>query len=101
MERLLEEDGLVEPEQRSESRLTTAIPVCIKLPNETNRLSGFTRNLSTDGISLVSNGETAVGQTALLEIMRLDGGSSKAEGRCLWAKRYGEEHWVSGWGFNV
>ena len=99
--RLLKEDLLVEPEQRAKNRVTTAIPVYIKLPNNSNRLSGFTRNLSREGICLVCKTETAVGQLASLEVMNLDGGISVVESRCLWIKRYGEQHWVSGWDFNI
>ena len=99
--RLLKEDNQVEPEKRSVNRLTTAIPVYITLPNGSKRASGFTRNLSRDGICLVSKVETAPEQRALLEVMRLDGGASSVESRCLWAKRYGDEHWVSGWDFEV
>ena len=99
--RMLKEDHLVEPEQRSENRMTTAIPVYIKLPNGSTRAPGFTRNLSSEGMSLVSKTETAPGQLATLEVMRVDGGSNEIESRCLWAQRYGKEHWVSGWGFNA
>ena len=99
--RMLKEDGKVEPEQRTGKRLTTAIPVYVKLPNSSARASCFTRNLSRDGISLVGKLETAPGQLATLEITHVDGKSDEVASRCLWAKRYGEDHWVSGWDFNV
>ena len=91
----------MEPEQRAKNRVTTAIPVYVNLSNSSTRVSGFTRNLSRDGISLVSKIETTRGQLASLEIMRTDGEASAINSRCLWAKRYGEEHWVSGWDFKV
>ena len=99
--RILKEDRSVEPEQRDVDRVTTAIPIYIQLPNSTTRVSGFTRNLSRAGISLVSKVEMSPGQPASLEIMRLDGETSPVESRCLWAKQYGEAHWVSGWDFNI
>ena len=96
--RMLKEDHLVEPEQRTKNRVTTAIPVYIELPNSTTRVAGFTRNLSSDGISLVSKIETTPGQLASLEVMRANGEASPVDSRCLWAKRYGDDHWISGLG---
>ena len=98
---LLKEDRLVEPEQRTGNRVTTAVPVYVTLSDSSTRVPGFTRNLSRDGICLVSKIETTLGQHASLEVMRPDGGSSVVESRCLWSKRYGEAHWVSGWDFEV
>lgn len=99
--RLLKDDHLVEPEQRAKDRLKTAIPVNINLINYASRIASFTRDLTSDGVSLVSKVATASGQTALLEIMQLDGESNSLESNCLWSKRYGTDHWVSGWDFNV
>ena len=99
--RMLKEDLQVDPEQRREDRVTTAIPVYVKLPNSSSSAPGFTRNLSRDGICLVSKLETTADQHATLEVMRLEGGTSAVQARCLWAKRYGKEHWVSGWDFDA
>ena len=99
--KMLKEDLQIESEQRKSRRVTTAIPVYIKFPNSSTLAPGFTRNLSRDGISLVSKIEMAPGQVATLKVMRFDGETSAVESRCLWAKRYGEDHWVSGWDFNV
>jgi len=98
---MLKEDLQVEPEQRGGSRVTTAIPIYITPANSSVRIQGFTRNLSRDGICLVSKIETAVGQVATLEVMQLTGEFSPIASRCMWSKRYGDEHWVSGWGFDV
>ena len=97
--RLLKENQLIEPEQRGKGRLQAAVPVSIYLPDQNSRASGFTRNLSHEGISLVSKVETKPGQVAGLEIKRLTGESSQMESLCLWGKRYGEHNWVSGWKF--
>ena len=99
--RMLKDDSQIETDKREGNRVTTAIPVYIKLPNSKSLAPGFTRNLSRDGICLVSKTKTTRDQLATLEVMRLEGGTSAVESRCLWAKRYGEEHWVSGWDFNV
>ena len=98
---ILKEDLLVEPEHRTGNRVTTAIPVYVTLSDSSTRVPGFTRNLSRDGICLVSKIGTTSGQHASLEVMRPDGGSSVVESRCLWSKQYGEAHWVSGWDFQV
>lgn len=99
--RLLKEDRSVDLEQRSSNRLQTAVPISIYLPGNSSRAAGFTRNLSQEGICLVSKIETQPEQIADLEVMRLNGESSRITSRCLWAKRYGDNNWVSGWKFKL
>ena len=99
--RLLKEDRSVDSEQRSSDRLQVAIPVGVHLPGNTYRVPGFTRNLSLTGLCLVSKVETQPNQIANLEIIRLNGESVRIESRCMWAKQYDEDYWISGWMYNL
>ena len=97
--RLIKEDRSVELEQRTGDRLHAAVPVSIYLRGNPYRIPSFTRNLSRSGLCLVSKVETQPDQIADLEIMRTNGESGRIESHCMWAKQYGEDHWVSGWRF--
>jgi hypothetical protein len=97
--KILKEDHQVEFDYRTNFRLKTAVPVSIHQDFQPKRIAGFTRNLSDDGICLVSKEAVEVGRTGVLEIMRLNGDSNGVVANCIWAKPYAQGHWVSGWEF--
>lgn len=84
---------------RCTEREKYAIPVVIHQKGKLPRLNGFTRNMSGDGVNLVANQQVQVNSFCMLEFVRNGGERCDIIAECVWVKKYGESHWMTGWRF--
>jgi len=71
----------------------------IQLKGQDDVLEAFSRNISANGVGLLTNhaiDERAVGKVI---IFRPDGKAEAILSECRWCKNYGEKWFLSGWQF--
>jgi hypothetical protein len=76
-----------------------AIPLSVHREGDSPKVSGFTRSVSRRGVSLLTELSVTEGSSGILELMRLNGDSAGVVARCVWARPYGTDHWLSEWEF--
>ena len=86
-------------ESRSVPRETVVCPVTIQPQYELERLRGFTKDISSGGVCLITQREIKVEQIATLSIYRADDLPTKVRARCIWQKSFGNDYYQSGWRF--
>ncbi len=86
-------------ESRSVPRETVVCPVTIQLQYELERFRGFTKDISSGGVCLITQDEIKVEQIATLAIYRADDLPTKLRARCIWQKPFGNGYYQSGWRF--
>ena len=97
---ILKEDARFERDLRSVHRERLVCPVEIKLDGLAEKLSAFSRNISSKGVSLVTDFAIEERANATLEIHRLnEKGGNKIVAECRWCKPFGDKYWISGWQF--
>lgn len=57
----------------------------------------FSRDISADGIGLITSSKVAIDQSANLSISRFDGACLKVSAVCRWCTKYGAGWYLSGW----
>jgi hypothetical protein len=92
-------DVMVEWDNRTTEREKFAIPVVVHQKGKAPKVHAFTRNMSGDGVNLVGNHHVPESTFCMLEFMRNDGQRCEIIAQCVWTKRYGNSHWMSGWQF--
>lgn len=86
-------------ESRSVPRETVVCPVTIQLQYELERFRGFTKDISSGGVCLITQTEIKLEQIATLAIYRADDLPTKLRARCIWQKPFGNGYYQSGWRF--
>ena len=86
-------------DSRSVPRETVVCPVTIQPQYELERLRGFTKDISSGGVCLITQREIKVEQIATLAIYRADDLPTKVRARCIWQKPFGNDYYQSGWRF--
>ena len=90
---------MIECNTRSAKREKYAVPVIVHQKRDLPRVHAFTRNLSGDGVDLISNQDVPVNSFCKLDFVRSNGEECKMIAECVWSKKYGKEHWMTGWEF--
>lgn len=100
-------DEIVNEETRfimSERRDATRKPITRRVLVHSNRQTGqnhfaFSRDISNQGVGLVSQEPTEVGVITKLEIDRLNGRPSIVVAECRWCDEFAKGWFVTGWNF--
>ena len=87
-------DGM---EQRGAARTPLVCAVAIQHTFDEHSYHAFSRDISADGIGLITSSNVAIDQTANLSISRFDGASLKVAAVCRWCTPYGTDWYLSGW----
>jgi hypothetical protein len=101
VEDLLREDADFERhEARSVHRETIVrhVQVEVRRPSPSNMVA-FSRNISGQGIGLITQDRIADGTSALLRIEGLKMVPAPVVAECRWCKSYGNNWFLSGWQF--
>ncbi len=97
---LREESQLIARERRSAHRQSLIRPVTISLrSDEEIEIRGFTRNISTQGVGVISDLDFVDGGVAIIKIHSLDGRDTRILSECRWSNPFGEGWYASGWNF--
>jgi len=86
-------------ESRTVPRETVVCPVTIQPQYQDNLFRGFTKDISSGGVCLITQVEIKVEQIATLAIYRADDIPTKVRARCIWQKPFGDGYYRSGWRF--
>ena len=76
-----------------------AMPAVVHQKGKLPRVQGFTRNISDDGVNIVSSEQVRENSFCLLEFIRSGGERCEMVAECKWSKKYGDSHWMTGWQF--
>lgn len=95
-----EETRFMMSERRDATRKPITRGVIIQPCNEPGQqFSAISRDVSNQGIGLISQREWKDGDTAKIEINRLKGPASIVVAECRWCDKFAEGWFVSGWNF--
>jgi hypothetical protein len=94
-----EAELMIASDKRSNHRERYAVPVIVHQKRDLPRVHAFTRNLSGSGVNLVTNKEVPINSFCKLEFFRSNGEECKIISECMWSKKYGKDHWMTGWEF--
>ena len=98
--RLIAEDTQYDQrENRSSLRHKFIRAVDLQLRESGRDLTAFSRNLSADGIGVITNEFVPEGEMAVISIAQLGPGKVLLLGKCKWCKSYGDNWFLSGWQF--
>jgi len=92
-------DATVEDDIRATDREKYAIPLVIHQKGNQSRIHGFTRNMSGEGVNLIAREGVALNSHCMLEFIRKEGERCSLIAECVWVKKFGESHWMTGWKF--
>lgn len=95
---LLESQRAKLAERRTEARHELVRPVKIFFGN-TDSCSGFSKNLSKQGIGVILDRELSVGMIAALSIHSLTSASVNLKCELRWIDPFGKGWWMAGWKF--
>lgn len=85
---------------RSVPREKLVLPVALRLNNCTTYVHGFTRNLSPNGMCVISDRPFRQDSHCRVVIHRLDSeNENELLAQCRWCKPFGVGYWVTGWQF--
>jgi PilZ domain len=96
---LLEDSMFDQNERRSVHREAIVRPVDLFIRATGERLKAFSRNISYQGVSLITRKPILSGTIAKIQIHRLNCEPSLFLTECRWAGSFGSEWYVSGWNF--
>jgi hypothetical protein len=96
---VIEDDNRFEKELRSVHRERLVLPVEIKRGTGEEYVRAFSRNISSEGIALISDLPFEDGERATLTIHQTAKPGSRVVSKCRWCKPFGKNFWVSGWQF--
>lgn len=100
VEQLLEEDRQFERSERRVSfRESISRPVTIKVRDQVTEYPGFSKNISFEGIGLISQKDFAANLEAKIEIHSSQDKNPIVLCRLAWCRPFGEGWYVSGWHF--
>jgi len=99
IEQVKAEDARYTSEMRAIEREKIMIPVVLSGDND-EVIHGFSRNISTDGICLVTTEPILEGTTSPMLLSRSDGHINEVSATCKWSKAFGAAHCISGWQFD-
>lgn len=86
-------------EMRSRHRENLVVPVNLILPNDQLE-TGFTRNISSAGVCIITENPIEEGVFGDLEIYRLNGNPVTISSDARWCRPFGRQYFMSGWKFN-
>lgn len=86
-------------ENRSAIRENLVRPVVIEVRDSDVKTSGFSRNISSSGIGVITDASISEGTVAVLKIDRLHGVPITILAECRWCRPYGDDWQISGWQF--
>lgn len=95
---LMEAQRAALAERRTEARHALVRPVQISLSRE-DGCSGFSKNLSKQGIGVIVDRDLAVGTIATLSIHSLSSQPVHLKCELRWSDPFGKGWWLSGWKF--
>ncbi len=98
IEQIKAEDARYRSEQRSSERERIMIPIVLSR-EEGDVTHAFSRNISTDGICLVTTEPISEGTFANMLLSCSDGHISEVTAHCRWTEAFGAAHCISGWQF--
>lgn len=84
-------------ERRAADRQPFTRPV--KIEGNRESYDGFSRDMSRDGIALISQKEFRTGSLATLNIHSLFGRSVSIRAEARWSEAFGKEWFITGWRF--
>ena len=99
IEQVKAEDARYTSETRTAEREPIMIPVVISCKNG-DVIHGFSRNISAQGICLVTTEPLAEGTQVHMLLSRSDGNISEVTAHCRWSQAFGAAHCISGWKFD-
>lgn len=86
-------------ENRSAHRERLVRPVQVELRADERTIPAFSRNISVNGIGIISAEAMLEKSTAILEIGGIKNMPVKILAECRWSRGYGENWYISGWQF--
>ena len=86
-------------ELRSNHREKITLPVDV-ICRQSEITHGFTRNISPQGLCIISLENFPHTERATLCLYRLDEKPTRVLAECRWSRAYGHRYWISGWQFN-
>ena len=92
-------EALMKWDVRTAEREKFAIPVVVHQKGKLPQFHAFTRNMSGEGVNLVSNERVPENSFCLLEFGRNDAEQCEIIAQCVWSKQYGSSHWLMGFQF--
>lgn len=98
-ELLTEDSNFDRHENRSAHREHLVRPIQIELRNEGLVIPAFSRNISANGIGVISAEQISEKSTAILEIAGIKNASVRILADCRWSRNYGPDWYISGWQF--
>lgn len=98
-ELLIEFRGYDGPEERLVKREYLTCSVMLELGVTGKKCMGFSRDISDDGVGLITEEKIEPNTVATLSIERFDGTHVKLRAICRWARYYGPNWHLTGWEF--
>ncbi len=96
---ILQQRSRTQDNRRSQTRETSVCPVSIQLQYDLGRLQGFTKDISSSGVCLISESEFALDTIATLSIYQSSDVPIRLRARCVWQQSFGQGYQQSGWKF--
>ena len=84
---------------RSADRKRFSIPVVVRQKGKLPKINGFTRNISGEGVNIISSRPIRENSFCLIEFIRNNGERCEAIAKCVWTRKFGDSHWTTGWQF--
>lgn len=100
IEKLLDEERRFEQtERRATVREPVARPIIVRPQGTEEQFSAFSKNISTQGIGLISKDKFRPEMTAKIEIYTTGGDSPVFISELRWCQPFGKDWFASGWHF--
>lgn len=87
-------DGM---DRRGDNRIPLICAVTIQNTFGEETSQAFSRDISADGIGLITSTKVPIDQSANLSISRFDGASLRLSAVSRWCTSYGKDWYLSGW----
>jgi c-di-GMP-binding flagellar brake protein YcgR len=99
IKQIKEEESRFDFDMRSAKREKIFLPVDIRSLESNSEVRGFSRDISTGGVCLVSEVAIPIGSCRLLRFLRHNSTTCEITANCKWAKSLGHGYTLSGWEF--
>lgn len=100
VQRLLAEDCRYDAvERRSTIREHLVRPITIRLRESDREFPGFSRNICSNGICIITSERIEARSFATIRIHRLEGDDVSLLAECRWSKPFGNNFFMTGWHF--
>ena len=96
----MDDDARFERELRSVHRERLVCPVEITFGEDSEAIQAFSRNLSCEGVALITDRPFEERMIATMSIYRTAKVGARVVADCRWCKPFGERYWISGWQFS-